>query len=309
MAANNLRIIYQNAIDTATTTITASSFASASTPATNLKLDPKTQIWRSATDTSAQLSNGIYSIRANLVVTFATATVVGGIILPFCNLSSAATIRVRGYTGAAPTMAGTVSVPIVTATGTLAFDTGIVPTSPYQALGTWNWGMQPLGVNSYSYGGGTYARVWLPTQISCTSLVIEIIDTSNSSQYIEASRLIVGKYWSPKYNTSFGLSQTVKDLTTNFRSESGDLISNRGFVYNSISFDLSYLDTADRLELSQILKGSGLSKPMFISLFPDNSADYSKEQSHQIYGKLSQLSAIQHSMFDMYGTQIEIEEI
>lgn len=308
MAANNLRIIYQNAADAVTTTVTASSTASASTPVTNLKLDPKSQVWRSGSVTTAA-TNGVYTAKANLVVAFATTTTVGGVILPFCNLSSTATIRLRGYTNTAPTLSGTVDAPVVTAPGTQVFDTGAVLACPYQPLGAWNWGTQPLGVNSYSYGGGTYGRAWLSTQTACTSLLIEIVDTANYSPYIEASRLVVGSYWSPKFNTSFGLSNTYRDLSSNARSESGDIISNRGVIYNSISFDLSYLTPADRLEMSRILKGNGISKPLLISLFPDNSTDYAKEQAHQVYGKLSQLSGIQHSMFDIYGTQIEIEEV
>jgi len=308
MAANNLRIIYQNAVDTATTTVTGSSTASASTPVTNLKLDPKSQVWRSGSVTTAA-TNGVYAAKANLVVAFAASTVVGGVVLPFCNLSSVATVRVRGYTGAAPTMLGSIDTPTVTTTGTLVFDTGTILACPYQSLGLWDWGTQPLGVNSYSYGGGTYARAWVPNKPSCTSLLIEIVDTANYSPYIEASRLIIGNYWSPKYNTSFGLSNTYQDLSSNSRSESGDLISNRGVIYNSLSFDLSYLTPADRLEMSRILKGNGVSKPLLVSLFPDNSEDYAKEQAHQIYGKLTQLSGIQHTMFDIYGTQIEIEEV
>jgi hypothetical protein len=308
MAANNLRIIYQNAVDATTATITASSEASASTPVSNLKLDPKSQVWRSGSTTTA-ISNGVYTAKANLVVVFAALTTVGGVVLPFCNLSSLSTIRVRGYTGTAPVMLGTVDTPTVTTAGTLVFDTGTILACPYQPLGLWDWGTQPLGVNSYSYGGGTYARAWVPSKPSCTSLLIEIVDTANYSPYIEASRLIIGNYWSPKYNTSFGLSNTYRDLSSNTRSESGDLISNRGVIYNSLSFDLSYLTPSDRLEMSRILKGNGISKPLLVSLFPDNSTDYAKEQAHQVYGKLSQLSGIQHSMFDIYGTQIEIEEI
>jgi len=309
MAANNLRIIYQNAIDTSSTTVTASSTASASTPTSNLKLDPKSQIWRSGSVTTGAGAGGLYTAKANLVVAFANTTTIGGIILPFCNLSPSATIRVRGYTGATPTMSGSTDTPVVTTAGILAFDTSIILACPYQPIGLWNWGTQPLGVNSYSYGGGTYARAWVPSQPNCTSLLIEIVDTANYSPYIETSRLIIGGYWSLKYNTTFGLSQTPKDLSTNTRSESGDLISNRGVVYTSVSFDLTYLTPSDRLETSRILKGNGLSKPLFVSLFPDNSSDPSKEQAHQVYGKLSQLSGIQHTMFDIYGTQIEIEEI
>ena len=297
MAQNNLRIIYQNLIDSAT--IIASSTAGVTSTA-NLAKDTKSLVWRSQTSSTT-------SVKANLVVTTAS-TIVGGVMLPFCNLTSLAKIRVRGYVGAVPTLGGTIDIPTTTATGTLIFDSGNIDAAPYQILGMWEWGALPLGVNSYSYGGGTYGRVWIPAQAACTSLLIEITDT-NPDRYIELSRLVIGPYWSPKYNTSFGLSSSSKDLSTHERSESGDLITIRGARFRSMQFDLQWLTPQDRLQFTRILKGNGMPKALFISIFPDNIEDWDKEQTHQIYGKLSQLNDLQHPMFGIYSTTIDIEEI
>jgi len=278
--SNNLRIIYQNIIDSTSTTITASSTASANTTVANLKADTKSKVWRS---TGKELET--------LTISF-TSSIVGGLILPFCNLSPVATISVTG------SLAGVVK-----------FTDVDIPACPYPAFGLWDWGMQPLGVNSYSYGGGTYGRVWFSTgNTALDSIVITIKDPSNSSSYIEASRIILGAYWSPIYNTSFGLSTTIKDLSEHQRTESGDLATNRGIRFNTMTFDLKYLTQGDRLNLTGILKGNGIPKPLFISLFP-NDADSTKEQSHQIYGKLSQLAGISNPIFDMYSSSIDIEEI
>lgn len=308
--ANNLRIIYNNILDLSTTTITASSTASAATPVSNLKLDSKSQVWRSAsTGTLNPDGSGLYIVRANIVVSFVATTIIGGVMLPFCNLSSAAKIRVRGYTGTAPTPGAATNTPTPAITGGVVHDSTQILCSPYQTFGLWNWGTLPLGVNSYSYGGGTYARVWMPTQLACTSLLIEIEDTQNINPYIEVSRIVAGAYWSPKFNTSFGLSTGSQDLSQHERSESGDLITNRGIRYRNMRFDLNWLPPEDRLEFTRILRGNGLPRPLFISLFPNNSEDYEKEQAHQIYGKLSQLSDITHPIFEMYSTSIDIEEI
>ena len=308
MASNNLRIIYNNILDLPTTIITASSSATGTaTPLSNLKLDSKSQVWRSAS-TGVANGTGLYTTKVNIVLSFVEA-IIGGVMLPFCNLSSAAKIRVRGYTGTAPTTGGTTNTPISVAAGTLVQDSTKIFSSPYQTFGLWNWGSLPLGVNSYSYGGGTYGRVWMPTQLACTSLLIEIEDTDCPNPYIEISRIITGSYWSPKYNTSFGLSTGSQDLSKHQRSESGDLITNRGIRYRNMRFDLTWLPPEDRLEFTRILRGNGLPRPLFISLFPNNSEDYEKEQSHQIYGKLSQLSDITHPIFEIYSTSIDIEEI
>lgn len=281
--SNKLRVIYQNLADTAT--ITASPTAAGVTSVANLIKDPKSLVYR-GTGTSVTLT-----------VTLAASSIVGGVAIPFCNLTPTATIRTRGYSASA-------------GTGTLLFDSGTILSCPYQPLGMWAWGSIPLGLNMYAYGGKVYARCWLPNQqqLSCASLVIDIIDTANTYGYIELSRLVIGAYWSPTYNTSFGLSASTVDTSAHERSESGDIITNRGARYDTLNFDLAYMNSADRTEFSKIMRGSGLPKAMFISIFPDD-ADPGKEQLHQIYGKLSQLGGISHPMYEMYSTTIDIEEV
>jgi hypothetical protein len=279
--STKLRVIYQNLADTAT--ITASPAATGATLVTNMQKDVKSLVYRgSGTSTT-------------LTVNLSTAAIVGGVALPFCNLTATATIRVQGYS-------------TINGTGTQVFDTGTINACPYQPLGLWAWGSLPIGLNTYAYGGGTYARCWLPngTQTTCLSLRIEIVDTANTS--IELSRLVIGSYWAPTYNTSFGLTAGTNDLSENSRSESGDIITNRGTRHSTLNFDLKYMNPADRTQFSKIVRGSGLNKALFVSLFPDD-PEPEKEQLHQIYGKLSQLGGISHPMYEMYSTTIDIEEV
>lgn len=299
MSSNNLRIISQNLVDYSSTTITASSSATAC-PATNLTKDAKSLVWRSGTSSTT-------SVKVMLVITNVSNSI-GAVVLPFTNLSSTANIRIRGYTGTAPTLSGTVDAPIATNLGTLVFDSGTVLASPYATLDVWNGSTQVSGSNSYAYGGGVYGRVWLSSQYVCTSLLIEITDT-NPNKYIEVSRLVIGPYWSPKFNTSFGLSSSMIDLSTSNRTSSGDLVLTRGPRHSTLKFDLNWLTPIDRQAFSNIIKYSGISKPLLISLFPNNSDDYYREKDHQIYGNLVQLPSIQQNIVDMYSSQIDIEEV
>lgn len=301
MSTNNLRVISQNLVDYSSTTIQASSSATAG-PVANLTKDAKSLVWRSQ---SASTTNVI----VKLVVQF-SSSIVGGIVLPFTNLTSTATIRVRGYTGDPVILTGSVDAPIATAYGTEIFDTGSSLASPYQTPDVWNGPTVVTGVNSYAYGGGVYGRIWIPInmQLACTSVLIEINDI-NPDKYIEISRLIIGPYWSPRFNTSFGLTNTLADLSTQSRTMSGDLVTNRSTRHSTMSFDLKWLDPADRRIFSSLLKHNGLARPMLISLFPNNTEDHYREKDHQIYGKLMQLPGIQQNIVDMYSSQIEIEEI
>ena len=276
MAVNNLRVIYQNIADTST--ITASSTAGV-TAAVNLQKDAKSLIWR-ATGTSATLT-----------VSFGGLKTIRGVVLPFTNLTALAKITVT------PT-GGTGTTPI---TDLLA--------CPYKQTDGWDSAYLPQGANSYAYGSGTYARAWFPTAQTCTGVTISISDATNTAGYIEASRLIIGDYWSPTYNTSFGLISAPKSLSSNMRTESGDLVTNRGIQYNTMSFDLTWLNPADRLVFTKILKANGINKGLFISLFPDASEDYDKEQTFQIYGKLTQVPDLTHSMYTMYASKVDLEEI
>lgn len=283
MIPNNLRIIYRNLIDQVQSngspfsTITASSTATG-TSTEYLKNDKKGLVWR---------SNGT---SASLTVNFASATPIGGIVLPFCNLSQSATISVS---------AGSYSVP-----STLA--------APWESAALWNYGTAPLGANTYAYGGGKYARIWIPESnknTAVSSITINISDSANSSGYIEISRLVIGPYWSPSLNTEYGLSASIKDLSTHERTQSGDLYTTIGPRYSTLEFSLNWMQPQDRKEFLRIIKGGGISRPLFVSLFPNNTDDWEKEGHHQIYGKLSDISAITHTYYDFYASSVQLEEI
>lgn len=369
MAANNLRIIYKNRIDDTTTTITSSVVALGTTNVNNLKKDAKSLVLR----TTGQENT--------LTVNFGGTVTIRGVVLPFTNLTSTATIKVTTIGGetalasvevtgafdnkipgtysisaaliSAPQMAGgvkptmtltyltpsTAIVTVVTAgsgytspmtisgdglqalggtgAGTIvltaimsaAYTTGDKLACEYQQADNWDSSYLPTGANGFSYGSGTYARIWFPIAKPCTGLSILISDMGNTAEYLEISRLVAGDYWSPTFNTSFGLSNSPKDLSSNTRTESGDLVTTRGVRYNTMRFDLTWLSPDDRLIMTKILKANGLSKPMLISLFPDCEEDYDKEQTYQIFGKLSQLSDISHPMFGIYSSSIDIEEV
>lgn len=163
--------------------------------------------------------------------------------------------------------------------------------------------------SAYAYGGGNYAVVWLSNAISAYGVKIDITDADNSQGYIEASRLVIGNYWSPTYNAAYGNSQyIVVDSSKNVRTDGGDLITDNGTRSKKLTLNLSNMPAADRTTFTNIIRGSGMSYPMFISVSPSD-ADADKEKDFQIYGKLSTMSAIVLSDYNIYNSTIEIEEV
>lgn len=301
MAVNNLRVIYENVVDKSTTTLLASSVANASTtPVDNLKSDIKSAIWRSGTTTSAIL-----------VITLAAAQTVRGLVLPFTNLTGTATIRLRATSGTVA-LGGTIAAPTVTITGgTTPVDTGNILALPYMT------NYYPTGTTASSVESSVkpYARVWLTaaqstlTATTVTKYVIEITDTNNLDGYLEVSRLILGPTWIPVFNTSFGAEALMKDMSTSTRSEAGDLIVQEAPIYKTLKFELKYMNKSDRQEFNKLVRTIGTKRPVFISIFPENIADYEEEQTYQIYGKFIQLYGVNNFIYSMYSTQVEVEEI
>lgn len=275
-----MRILYDNAADRAT--VTASTTAG-TLAAANLLTDIKSAVWRSTAAPAA------------LTLAWDAPEPCNMVAIPFCNLKSTATLRVRGYT-----LPGDAS-PVL--------DTGALPCCAYAPLGMWAWGVDALGVNAFSYGGGTYARLYFDS-MSVRKMVIDIADPDNTAGYIEAARLVAGYYWEPE-NGGVGVGApqlTPEDTTKLQRSDAGDLRVDAGVKFRRVQLPLEMLTTTERAKVYAMLRGNGMSRSVFVSLFPENDADPALEQSYQIWGKVSRASGMAIPVFQMYSAPIEIEE-
>lgn len=251
----NIRVIYDNAANTAT--LTASTQASTSLGASNLLTDDKFQVYRS-TGTSATLT-----------LTWSAGKPVAGIILAFTKLTSAATVRARCYNEIAD--------------ATPALDTGTT-----------------------NANAGDYARLWF-TQRTVKKLVIDISDATNPLGYIQIGRLVVGNYWSPEYNPD-DVQLIPVELSTHYRTEAGSLLTDVGPKHKKQTISFTGMGATDRATFWNILSGNGMSKPIFVSMFPSHT-DAALEQSYQIYGKLSSTAALTIPSYRRYAGSIDIEEI
>lgn len=298
---NNLRIIHQNLVDLSTTSITTSATTTGFSK-DNLKSDIKSLTWRSTGNI------------ASIVVDLGSQQVfqTGGIILGFTNLNSSATMRVVGSNNLNQIGISGTSLNITTPTPSLVFDT-TQQCCPW-ALSLPDWGTNPVGSSNYSYGGGTYARAWISSPNPVRYLGIQITNNTGSPplSYIDISRLIIGNYWSPLYNTGYGMSAGIKDLSEHMRTEGGDLLTKRGPRVRTLNFDLQWLANSDRKEITKIFLGNGMPRPLFVSLFPDSTGgddDYQREGIHQIYGKMVQVPGVSYNYFEIYATNMELEEV
>lgn len=269
-----MRIIYDDKC--ASATITASS-TSGALVATNMQNDYKGQVHRSA------------GTSVSYTLTWTQAQSIGGVGLPATNLSPTATIRVRLYS--------------TTASASPLADSSAIPANGAVAAQLYNWS-NPLNANSFAYGGATKTAVWFQQQYSAQKVVIDLVDTSNPAGYIDCSRIVCGAYWEPKYGVSNGITHTITDTSNNVRNDSGDLLSDRGFIHDQLSFDLSVLVETDKSILTQIMRFVGVNKNIFISLMPESNS--SREQDYIIYGKRDNTS-IASPYYKLYSHSMSVQ--
>jgi hypothetical protein len=272
-----LRILYNNAADRSTISAATTSGTLA---ATNLLSEGKSIVHRSTTTTMT------------LTLTWTLGEAMSCVVLPWTNLTAGATIQVRGYTNS--------SDPI----GSPLFDTGavtackLVPSAP-RGL--------PAGVNSFAYGSGACAASYF-TQATVRKLIIDLVDSGNAAGYIEAARLLCGAYWAPNQQPTVGAKIAMMDRTTQERSDAGDLRAHRGTRAKKMSFALDFLKATDRNALWELLRGNGMTAPLFASLLT-GSSDGTEEGIYQIYGRMSQASELSYQFYGASATSLEIEEM
>jgi len=268
----NIRIVYDNAANRAT--ITSSSVVS-SLPAANLLSDIKSMVCR-GTGTALTLT-----------LTWTTPEEIDCTAFAFTNASVNAIISVEGYTEIGDT----------------------IPVYNKSNLASLGSVTDVKGVNNLAYGSGVYATHWLDSTITVRKLVITLFDPSNAQGYIEAGRLIVGKYWQPSFGVEQeGTSLTMVDSSTQFRTEAGDMHITVKPRYRKQTLSMPSLNKADQKKMWTILWNNGIVKPLFLSLHPNNS-DKELEQSHVLYGRLSSSPSMQTPYFSYQSATLDIEEI
>lgn len=270
---NNMRIISDNAADRAMLTV---GNTAAGLGADNLKTDIKGQVCR------------VLGSAASILVTWSNPETVGAVVIPASNLGASSTIRVRAYADEAGTE--------------LLQDTGERWAAPGPIFANEDF-TQPLNVNSFAFGVPPITAVYLARHEAVRRLVIDIADPA--AEFIDLARLIVGRYFAPRYNPEYGQSDGVIDMSSNSRAASGDIKTDAGPKAKRMSFNLALIANEDRAQVLQLLQ-RGIGKWLFISLLPGH-ADAEKERDKSIYGKPSNPGAMSWAYYSYHAASFEIE--
>jgi hypothetical protein len=277
---SNLRFAPENILDR-DLTLTASITVSASFPVANVQKDKKSLTHRTATATTS----------VQFEATFTSAEIFNFIRLSG-NYSPTTTIRVRIYTNVAD--------------GSPALDTTVLSGGVAEAISLRGFTSTEAS-SAYAYGGGNSQRLYF-TQTTGKKIIIDIVDTASLQNYVETSRLILGKYWSPVINAEYDVGFTYLDETTHKTTGASDLTSIIGIRKRKLRFTLSKMRELDRNLLMNMIRSNGKGYPFFMSFFPGDAVP-NIERDYEGWWKLSDISEMMLEFIDMQNITLELLEM
>lgn len=152
------------------------------------------------------------------------------------------------------------------------------------------------------YGGGKYLVKYLDIVTPVSTLNVTL------SKSVKVSRILTGNYWTPQFNTGFGVTVGYEDTSSSERLQSGDLYTTNGPMHKTLGFDLQYVTETDKSTFWDIVRICGKKKPIFVSVFPEDT-DQAKTQLYSCFGKFASLPTLNHYIYSMYSTSIQLEEV
>jgi hypothetical protein len=278
--ANNLRVISTTDVDAAT--LTSGDFT-ASLPVGNLQLEGRARVARTTNATGTKTING----------NFAGSTLCSALVLYGHNLTGTATWRLRLYAGA-------------NQTGTVVYDSTTLTPLTVTGWGSFAWGVEPWGSGVFRDWQQPFYTLWF-SEVFALSFRLELVDTLNPAGYLQASRLIIGRYLTPTFNAEYGLALAWETNSEQRRTLGGSVRTDRRASFRRLSFDLGLLDLSERALWLDLARSSGLHRELFVSVYPQASAEL--ERDHSILVKFSQAAPNTLPVPNRWSQKFEMIEV
>lgn len=278
---SNLRIISTNDADAAT--LTSSDFV-ATLPVSNLQVEGRARVARTANTTGDKTINGNWS----------TGKVVSAMVLYGCNFSSAATLRLQLWDGN-------------NQSGTLVLDTGVAPALDALGWGEFAWGMSSWGATVFEDWAKAFSVLWLSQIVSAKSFRITFNDAPNPAGYIEIKRLLIGSYFEPAVNFDLDMAACWNDTSIQKRTMGGSINTDKGVQYRSLNGNLSGLSPGERAAYFEMTRVVGLSSEMFVSAFPEVGG--AMERDHSMLCKFGVVPEVRHAGYNRFTGQFSFVEV
>lgn len=238
MTDYRMRLMLDNLHDRATE-LTATS-ARPGTPIEYTQRNERNRVWRSAGLESQVIEAALDDV-----------SFVDGVALLNHNLTDRASMRLQLFLSDSE-----------------VFDSGTVIAADIIPAGIWRAGIDPLGASYNQQIDRAAAMIDAPAT-AITRYRLTIDDPGNATGAIQLGRLVVGLYFRPEFNMSYGLETDFIDNASHEYSAGQSLRTiGAGAVRRSNQVSLEWLTVADRARLIQELAQRGMIADVFIDLYP-----------------------------------------
>lgn len=279
---SKLQLLYKNAFDSRDTLTLDAGVAVAAFPIANLATDKKSFTWRSG-------SLALHRIKA----TWAADQRINAVALCSTNLRLGDSLSIKLYSDSG-------GVTNIYNSGNITIDYQYdVPI-----------GFASVSANSFAYGGAIHIFHLLPEKINVRRMDIELNASTNPVGFLEMSRIVCGKTWSPDRAAALGARVGFDDATTSIRTSAGDLVTDRGALFRRCDFNLTAMSESDKAGWNNVFRTVGRSNPVFISISNNLSNSINEESiAGTLYGKFENEIDLTTQIFKMYGAQVRIIEL
>lgn len=180
--------------------------------------------------------------------------------------------------------------------GDLIHDTGWLDVSAEQGAdtiwpwGDFSWGAVPWGTKTTGIDFEIPKNlVWWSVDVNGNKVtytgvlafrITVDLNIGTGITYFDIGRLMIGEFIEPSYNLSYGHGLSWQENTSQYRSASGTLRSDRNNPFRKLEFDLKTIKEDERPTLQHGFRNVGKRRDFFISSFPecvslDKQEDYS----------------------------------
>jgi hypothetical protein len=223
---------------------------------------------------------------------FTTLTLLSGLVIWRHNLSNTATMRLELFDGD-------------NQTGSKIFDSNEINAIPQISVADWDWRVQPVVASIFDGWPTRYSQLWL-TPAFAKSFRLTIKDPNNTDNYIDITRIYMGRHFEPDVNFDYGHNHNWQSAEQHQRTDDGSLFTQESAEWREQSLTLNHLSNADRPHFTNAVRHVGKSKDWFISMFPESGGQ--KEVEYAFACKFTERPSVSGSAFDQYQSQINVEE-
>lgn len=275
----NLRISPVNHLDSSDT-LTATNYVTGM-EITNVQLTPRSKFWRSSS-TAGMTLQGKWTGATRRLSSF-------GMFRHNCH---SGTVQLLLYTNTDWTSP--------------AYDSTALNIQPSVSAGSYDWGHDPGGSTATDpYKLNTeFSHYFTPTTAGSWRVVL---GGTPPSSYWQIGRLFLGTYLEATTNPDYGASLGWVNDGERSRSRGGSLrTSGTGSTYRALSFDLNYIEEAQRSVWLDIMRTCGIERDVMVSMFP--SVGERLERDYLINGKFAAQDPLFHAL-PLHRKRVVIEEL